>query len=127
SMDNPQSLNLYSYCGNDPVNHTDPNGLFLKGLWNFFKKALKWIIVAVAIVVAITSIFASLSVFAIIGAFASAASALLDALGYTTAANILGIIGGVADLLGSFASIAREAGRATVDMVKGALKKAIWK
>jgi RHS repeat-associated protein len=24
---NPQSLNLYAYCGNDPVNRTDPNGL----------------------------------------------------------------------------------------------------
>lgn len=24
---NPQTLNMYAYCGNDPVNHTDPNGL----------------------------------------------------------------------------------------------------
>lgn len=29
---NPQSLNLYSYCGNDPVNRTDPLGL----LWCIF-------------------------------------------------------------------------------------------
>jgi RHS repeat-associated protein len=34
----PQSLNLYAYCANDPVNHTDPDGLFFK---KFFKGLLK--------------------------------------------------------------------------------------
>jgi RHS repeat-associated protein len=39
SLTDPQSLNLYAYCANDPVNHTDPDGLFsLKG---FFKGLLK--------------------------------------------------------------------------------------
>src|SRR5260370_37825468 len=28
SLESPQTLNLYAYCVNDPVNHTDPNGLF---------------------------------------------------------------------------------------------------
>jgi RHS repeat-associated protein len=28
SLTNPQSLNLYGYCENDPINHTDPEGLF---------------------------------------------------------------------------------------------------
>jgi hypothetical protein len=26
-LGNPQSLNLYAYCFNDPINHTDPDGL----------------------------------------------------------------------------------------------------
>ena len=31
------SLNLYTYCGNDPVNHIDPSGHFLKKLGNKIK------------------------------------------------------------------------------------------
>jgi hypothetical protein len=35
---NPQTLNLYAYCANDPVNHTDPAGLgFFSSLAKFFK------------------------------------------------------------------------------------------
>ncbi|MGH9947878.1 MAG: RHS repeat-associated core domain-containing protein [Pyrinomonadaceae bacterium] len=36
----PQTLNLYAYCANDPINHTDPNGL---GFFSFLKKLFKGI------------------------------------------------------------------------------------
>ena len=35
-LEDPQSLNLYAYCGNDPINQTDPSGLFSwKGVFKF--------------------------------------------------------------------------------------------
>jgi RHS repeat-associated protein len=37
SLVDPQSLNMYSYVGNDPVNHIDPEGLFS---WKTFFKGL---------------------------------------------------------------------------------------
>jgi RHS repeat-associated protein len=37
SLENPQTLNLYTYCGNDPINHTDPDGLFFGFLKKLFK------------------------------------------------------------------------------------------
>jgi hypothetical protein len=66
SLDNPQSLNLYAYCGGDPVNRTDPKGLFWGKLFRFIGKALKWIgiILAVAAIVVTTAI-----VFAPAGSF----------------------------------------------------------
>jgi len=40
SLENPQTLNLYAYCTNDPINHTDPNGL---GFFSWLKKVFKGI------------------------------------------------------------------------------------
>nr|MDQ3806303.1 PKD domain-containing protein [Acidobacteriota bacterium] len=41
----PQTLNMYAYCGNDPVNRTDPDGLFFgklfKGIGKLFKGIAK--------------------------------------------------------------------------------------
>jgi RHS repeat-associated protein len=54
SLDNPQTLNIYAYCGNDPINHTDPSGLF----WGWLKRAFKRVIHAlVAAVVAFVVAF----------------------------------------------------------------------
>jgi len=50
SLANPQTLNLYAYCANDPINHTDPSGLgffsFLKRLFGKVIHALKAAVVA---------------------------------------------------------------------------------
>ncbi|MEK6285838.1 MAG: FG-GAP-like repeat-containing protein [Acidobacteriota bacterium] len=59
SLSSPQTLNLYAYCTNDPINHTDPSGLgffsFLGKVFSFFAKVAKWvaIVVAVAVLVAV--------------------------------------------------------------------------
>ncbi len=37
SLSNPQTLNMYAYCGNDPINHTDPDGLFFDKICNVLK------------------------------------------------------------------------------------------
>ena len=57
TLNNPQTLNMYAYCANDPVNRMDPDGL---GLISFFKKIGKWIkkhwkivLLAVAVAVAV--------------------------------------------------------------------------
>jgi len=41
SLESPQTLNLYAYCTNDPINHTDPSGL---GFFSFLKKIFKKIV-----------------------------------------------------------------------------------
>ncbi len=93
SLAAPQTLNLYAYCANDPINHTDPSGL---GFFSFLKKLFKWIIAIIAVIVAILTIVAApATLAAILGAIsasASAGSSVASALGYTTAAKILGWI-----------------------------------
>ncbi|MFL6276472.1 MAG: RHS repeat-associated core domain-containing protein [Blastocatellia bacterium] len=64
SLADPQTLNLYAYCANDPVNRIDPNGLgffgFLGSLFKGIGKVLgvvatvaKWVTFAVAATVAV--------------------------------------------------------------------------
>jgi hypothetical protein len=66
SLGSPQTLNLYSYCGNDPINHVDPDGLFFGSLFKWigkiFKvvnKILKWVVIGVAIAAVAIAIFHS--------------------------------------------------------------------
>lgn len=55
SLFNPQSLNLYNYVGNDPINRTDPDGLFWGWLKRLFQAIIR-IVLAIAIVVALVVI-----------------------------------------------------------------------
>jgi RHS repeat-associated protein len=63
-LQSPQTLNLYAYCTNDPINHTDPSGLgffsFLKKIFKGIAKILsnKWVLLIVGIVVGIAAGFA---------------------------------------------------------------------
>jgi hypothetical protein len=93
SLAAPQTLNLYAYCANDPINHLDPSGL---GFWSFLKKLFKWIVAVIAVIVAVITIIAApatiAGILAAISATASAGSSVMGALGYSTAAKILGWI-----------------------------------
>lgn len=58
SLEHPQTLNLYTYCGNDPVNRTDHNGLFWGAIGRFFKKVfqvLRFIALVVAVAVLVVT------------------------------------------------------------------------
>jgi RHS repeat-associated protein len=66
SLDNPQTLNLYAYCGNDPINHTDANGL----IWGWLKRLVKRIIKALihAVVTAIIAFITTGNIYAALAA-----------------------------------------------------------
>jgi RHS repeat-associated protein len=104
SLDNPQSLNLYNYVGNDPVNRSDPSGLFWGKLFRFLKKLVRILMIAAAVAVAIiaTATFFGAptwaAFFAMISAGAGAASQITAALGYTGVSKVLKIIGALADI-----------------------------
>jgi RHS repeat-associated protein len=64
NLEIPQTLNLFSYCGNDPINHTDPDGLFWGALGRFFQRvgqAINRVLNNIAVQIALTVIFAILT------------------------------------------------------------------
>lgn len=79
SLLSPQTLNLYAYCNNDPINHTDPSGLgffsFLGKVLNVIGKILK----VVAVIVAVVLIVAAVSLIGTPGLGAVVAKALISA------------------------------------------------
>jgi hypothetical protein len=57
SLGDPQSLNLYSYVGNDPINRLDPDGLFWGKLFRIIGKIVNIIKVVVAVALAVIAIW----------------------------------------------------------------------
>jgi hypothetical protein len=87
SLDSPQTLNLYAYCSNDPVNYLDPSGLgFLSFLKKLFKVVLTIVLVAAAVVAAFVGVLAIAgALLPFMGAGAGWALVGLSALGFMQA------------------------------------------
>jgi RHS repeat-associated protein len=120
SLEHPQTLNLYAYCGNDPINYDDPDGLsFFSKLWGKIKGSLKWIGAVIAVVVAVLVIMAAPALFptlmfkimGIASALANAGSSVAKAFGFTSLANWLGV-----------AAAAASFGTAWLDVINTAKK-----
>src|SRR6185503_3390595 len=60
TLASPQSLNLYAYCANDPINRTDPTGL---GFLSFFKKLFRIITKILTIVAIVAAVALVVSLF----------------------------------------------------------------
>ncbi|HEY6660206.1 MAG TPA: RHS repeat-associated core domain-containing protein, partial [Pyrinomonadaceae bacterium] len=57
-LEAPQTLNLYAYCANDPINHTDPTGLgFISFLKKLFRIVLMVAVVAALVVISVVAPF----------------------------------------------------------------------
>jgi RHS repeat-associated protein len=53
SLGNPQTLNLYTYCGNDAVNHVDPEGLFFGFIIGAIAAIVSAVVTAVKVVITV--------------------------------------------------------------------------
>lgn len=99
----PQTLNMYTYCGNDPVNYIDPAGLFFGKLFKWIgkifsavAKVLKWVVIVVAVVL-ITAFILAYTPYMLPGWLGNAMGSLLGFLGKIGAsafgAGLAGAIG----------------------------------
>ena len=103
SLVNPQTLNLFAYCANDPINHTDPSGLgFFSKLWHAIKKVLsnKWVMIALSVALTVIAVGAALHLINLTKVLqvAAGASGYFDAAGNSI--PILMTVGHVATTLG---------------------------
>ena len=82
SLSNPQSLNLYGYCENDPINHVDPYGLFLGKLFGWIGGVIKKVAKVFAVVLAVAAVLAFSWGFAAIGIQALIGAGIFAAIGW---------------------------------------------
>lgn len=144
SVDNPQTLNLYTYCSNDPINRTDPDGLFwgslFKKIGKFFSaigRAINKIMshIAVRIVVLVlaavvtfgASVVAAVSIFAptlvaptwlVIATYASTALSWASKIG--SALELTGLL-----FQGKFKQLGKIVGLAFVGALAGVIEDSI--
>jgi RHS repeat-associated protein len=83
SLSDPQTLNMYAYCANDPINHVDPNGLFFGWLKKFFSSTIGKIVVAVALIVLTAGLLGPLAAQSVVGGFSIGGGATATVVGAT--------------------------------------------